>query len=167
MNKRYKIGIFGSGTDSVMEDVQKRRAELESKMRSLCERLAAIGATKASLDYAGAFYDGNGAVNVSVEPTEKGFKVQANGPSVLFIEFGSGAKYGGGHPEAGEFGYGPGTWSDGPNGNGHWDNPNGWWLPKSAGGGKSWGNPPAAAMYNARKEIEHQIRNAVKEVFGN
>lgn len=134
----------------------------EEKARELAERLAALGATVASIRFSRAVYTGQKDVDVTVEELPNGYKVKADGESVLFIEFGSGVTYGYGHPEAGEFGMGPGTY---PDGKGHWDDPKGWYLPKSAGGGHTFGNPPAMPMYEARKAIEQELPRIVKEVF--
>lgn len=135
----------------------------EEKARELAERLASLGATVASIRFSRAVYTGQKDVDVTVEELPNGYKVKADGESVLFIEFGSGVTYGYGHPEAGEFGMGPGTY---PDGKGHWDDPKGWYLPKSAGGGHTFGNPPAMPMYEARKAIEQELPRIVKEVFG-
>lgn len=134
----------------------------EEKARELAERLASLGATVASIRFSRAVYTGQKDVDVTVEELPNGYKVKADGESVLFIEFGSGVTYGYGHPEAGEFGMGPGTY---PDGKGHWDDPKGWYLPKSAGGGHTFGNPPAMPMYEARKAIEQELPRIVKEVF--
>lgn len=134
-------------------------ADLSRKADELCRRLAELGATRATLDYSNAYYDGTNDVNVTVEAIAHGYRVRASGNAVLFIEFGSGT-IGGGHPRP-EI-YGPGTWSDGPNGKGHWQDPNGWYY---AHGLKSMGNPPAAAMYHAEQEVKDAIERIASEVF--
>lgn len=134
-------------------------ADLNRKADELCGRLAELGATRATLDYSGAYYDGTNDVSVAVEPIAHGYRVRAAGNAVLFIEFGSGT-IGFGHPDPGN--YGPGTWSDGPNGKGHWANPNGWYY---AHGQKSMGNPPAAAMYHAEQEVKDAVERIASEVF--
>lgn len=135
-------------------------ADLNRKADELCRRLAELGATRATLDYSGAYYDGTNDVSVAVEPIAHGYRVRASGNAVLFIEFGSGT-IGGGHPRPEN--YGPGTWSDGPNGKGHWQDPNGWYY---AHGQKSMGNPPAAAMYHAEQDVINAIQRIADEVFG-
>ena len=95
-------------------------ADLIEKANTVCERLATIGAVRASLDFSRAIYNGTNDVAVTVEPISNGYAIHARGNAVLFIEFGSGASYGYGHPEP--EGYGPGTYP----GKGHWDDPNGW-----------------------------------------
>ena len=135
-------------------------ADLIEKANELCRRLADIGKVRAELDFSNAIYDGTNDVSVSqVEPIDNGYAIHATGNAVLFIEFGSGT-IGGGHPES--EGYGPGTWSDGPNGKGHWQDPGGWYYRH---GEKSIGNPPAAAMYHAKQDVLQEVQRIADEVF--
>ena len=131
-------------------------ADLIEKANTVCERLAAIGAVRASLDFSRAIYNGTNDVAVTVEPIDNGYAIHATGNAVLFIEFGSGASYGYGHPEP--EGYGPGTYP----GKGHWDDPNGWWYGNHE---HSYGNPPAQAMYNAKRDIQAEVQRIADEVF--
>lgn len=160
--KKIVVPLSESGIQKIQDELMVYRKWQEEKARELAERLAALGATVASIRFSRAVYTGKKDVDVTVEALPNGYKVKADGESVLFIEFGSGVTYGYGHPEAGEFGMGPGTY---PNGKGHWDDPKGWYLPKSAGGGHTFGNPPAMPMYEARKAIEQELPRIVKEVF--
>lgn len=161
--KRIVVPLSESGIQKIQDELTVYRKWQEEKARELAERLASLGATVASIRFSRAVYTGPKDVDVTVEELPNGYKVKADGESVLFIEFGSGVTYGYGHPEAGEFGMGPGTY---PDGKGHWDDPKGWHLPKSAGGGHTFGNPPAMPMYEARKAIEQELPRIVKEVFG-
>lgn len=161
--KRIVVPLSESGIQKIQDELTVYRKWQEEKARELAERLASLGATVASIRFSRAVYTGPKDVDVTVEELPNGYKVKADGESVLFIEFGSGVTYGYGHPEAGEFGMGPGTY---PDGKGHWDDPKGWYLPKSAGGGHTFGNPPAMPMYEARKTIEQELPRIVKEVFG-
>lgn len=161
--KRIVVPLSESGIQKIQDELTVYRKWQEEKALELAERLASLGATVASIRFSRAVYTGQKDVDVSVEELPNGYKVKADGESVLFIEFGSGVTYGYGHPEAGEFGMGPGTY---PDGKGHWDDPKGWFLPKSAGGGHTFGNPPAMPMYEARKAIEQELPRIVKEVFG-
>lgn len=160
--KKIVVPLSESGIQKIQDELTVYRKWQEEKARELAERLAALGATVASIRFSRAVYTGKKDVEVTVEALPNGYKVKADGESVLFIEFGSGVTYGYGHPEAGEFGMGPGTY---PDGKGHWDDPKGWYLPKSAGGGHTFGNPPAMPMYEARKAIEQELPRIVKEVF--
>ena len=160
--KKIVVPLSESGIQKIQDELMVYRKWQEEKARELAERLAALGATVAAIRFSRAVYTGKKDVDVTVEALPNGYKVKADGESVLFIEFGSGVTYGYGHPEAGEFGMGPGTY---PDGKGHWDDPKGWYLPKSAGGGHTFGNPPAMPMYEARKAIEQELPRIVKEVF--
>ena len=131
-------------------------ADLIEKANTVCERLASIGAVRASLDFSRAIYNGTNDVEVTVEPIDNGYAIHARGNAVLFIEFGSGASYGYGHPEP--EGYGPGTYP----GKGHWDDPNGWWYGNHE---HSYGNPPAAAMYHAKQDVLQEVQRIADEVF--
>lgn len=160
--KKIVVPLSESGIQKIQDELTVYRKWQEEKARELAERLAALGAIVASIRFSRAVYTGKKDVEVTVEELPNGYKVKADGESVLCIEFGSGVTYGYGHPEAGEFGMGPGTY---PDGKGHWDDPKGWYLPKSAGGGHTFGNPPAMPMYEARKAIEQELPRIVKEVF--
>jgi hypothetical protein len=135
-------------------------ADLIEKANELCRRLAEIGQVRAKLDFSNAQYDGTNDVTVGpVEPIDNGYAVRASGNAVLFIEFASGV-IGAGHPEP--EGYGPGTWSEGPQGKGHWQDPDGWYYRH---GMKSIGNPPAAAMYHAKQDVSQEVQRIADEVF--
>lgn len=157
-----EVPLSVSGVQKLLDELQEYRRWQKEKAVELAQRLAMLGATVASIGFSRAIYSEMRDANVSVVAIPGGYAVKADGESVLFIEFGSGITYGSGHPEAQEFGMGPGTY---PEGKGHWDDPNGWWIPKSAGGGHTYGNPPAMPMYEARKQIEQELPRIVREVF--
>ena len=121
-----------------------------------------LGATVASIQFSRAIYNGSNDVSVRVDDTGSVAVIYAEGESVAFIEFGSGAKYGYGHPTAAEHGFGPGTWSDGDEGKGRWDHPKGWWYGDSE---HSYGNPPAMGMYKAVQEMTENVTRIAQEVF--
>ena len=145
-----------------IKELDRYKKWVQEKEEILRQRLAQLGATVASIEFSRAIYNGTNDVSVRVEDNGRKATIFAEGSAVLFIEFGSGEKYGGGHPDAGKFGYGPGTWSDGPNGKGKWDDPNGWYF---AHGQHSFGNPPAMAMLHARDAIVEQLTAIAREVF--
>lgn len=155
--------LSAAGLDELSRELDTFRRWQEEKARELLDRLAQLGAAEASVRFARAAYVGLKDAQVTAEPTDRGYVIRADGESVLFLEFGSGVTYGGGHPEAKAHGMGPGTY---PDGKGHWDDPRGWWLPRAKGGGHSYGNPPAMGMYQARKTVEEELVRIAKEVFG-
>lgn len=160
--KKIVVPLSVDGIDRLQKELKKYQAWQRRKAKELAERLAMLGASTASIRFSRAVYTGVKDANVSVVAAPNGYTVKADGESVLFIEFDSGVTYGSGHPEAQEFGMGPGTY---PNGKGHWDDPRGWYLPKEKGGGHTYGNPPAMPMYEARKQIEQELPRIVREVF--
>ena len=147
---------------NAIKELRRYNAWIQSKEKELRLRLAMLGATVASIKFSRAIYNGTNDISVRVDDTGSTATIYAEGESVAFIEFGSGKKYGYGHPQAGELGFGPGTWSDGEEGKGHWDNEHGWWY---GSGQHSYGNPPAMAMYSAVKEITENVTKIAKEVF--
>lgn len=150
-----------SVSDAIKE-LDRYKRWVQEKEKILRERLAQIGVSIASMEFNQAVYNGTNDVSVRIENNGSKATILAEGSAVLFIEFGSGDKYGHGHPDAGKFGYGPGTWSNGPSGKGHWDDPNGWYY---AHGKRSFGNPPAMAMVHARDAILEQFTAIAREVF--
>lgn len=145
-----------------IKELNRYKRWVQEKEEILRQRLAHLGGTVASIEFSRAIYNGTNDVSVRVEDNGRKATIFAEGSAVLFIEFGSGEKYGGGHPDAGKFGYGPGTWSDGPNGKSKWNDPNGWYF---AHGQHSFGNPPAMAMVHARDAILEQLTAIAREVF--
>ena len=160
--KKIAVPLSVAGINQLQTKLEEYQRWQQERAKELAERLAVLGGTVASIRFKRSFYKGMMDATVSVVAIPDGYKVVANGESVLFIEFGTGIKHGYGHPEAQEFGMGPGTY---PDGEGHWDDPDGWYLPKSAGGGHTYGNPPAMPMYEARKQIMQELPAIVKEVF--
>lgn len=150
------------GLDAVIRRLENLVDSLETKKKDFLQRLADIGVDTAKIHFSNASYDGDRTVDV--DPAwidDNTIVVQASGKSVLFIEFGSGL-IGYGHELAEQFGYGPGTWSDSEQGKGHWADPKGWYYEH---GKKSYGNPPARAMYEASKEMRRQMLDIAREVF--
>ena len=166
MAKTIRInGISEETIAAAVKELREYAEWMERKEAELRSRLASRGATVASIQFSRAIYNGTNDVSVRVDDTGSVAVIYAEGESVAFIEFGSGEKYGAGHPQAGEFGVGPGTWStdESLGGKGHWDNPKGWWY---GHGQHSYGNPPAMAMYNAVQAMTEDITTIAMEVFG-
>ena len=145
-------------TDAIKE-LKKYKRWVAKKERELRMRLATRGATVASIQFSRAVYSGTNDVTVRVDDDGSGATIYADGSSVAFIEFGSGAKYGYGHPMNAELGTGAGTY---PAGKGHWDDPRGWYY---GHGEHTFGNPPAMAMLNARDRMVEELTQIAREVF--
>lgn len=162
MPRKIQAKLSASSIGAAILQLQEYKANMQRKTDELCRRLAEMGAVRISLGYARAVYTGEKDISVSVEPRRNGYAIVANGESVMFVEFGAGITYGYGHPMDGELGMGPGTY---PDGKGHWDDPKGWWLPKDAGGGHTFGNPPSMVMYRTARELEDAVLQVAREVF--
>ncbi len=162
MNKVIRVDPFDrKSIDAAINQIKAYKAWVAVKEKELREKLAARGVSVAEVKFRGAVYDGRNDISVRWEDDGAKATIYASGQAVAFIEFGSGAKYGYGHPQASEFGLGPGTWSDGPNGKGHWDDPDGWWYNHK----RTFGNPPAMAMYEAVQQMTQTLAEIATEVF--
>lgn len=162
MAKVIKVSLSDESIKSAITEINRYKAWVLQKERELRLRLASLGATVASIQFSRAIYNGSNDVSVRVDDTGSVAVIYAEGESVAFIEFGSGKKHGYGHPQADEFGFGPGTWSEGDAGKGHWDNSKGWYYGSSQ---HSYGNPPAMAMYSAVQRMSEEITTIAREVF--
>lgn len=134
---------------------------IDQKTTEMLEKLASIGVVEVHIGYDNAL-KGIDKIDVTSEWTSpNSIVVRASGKEVAFVEFGAGL-IGYGHPQAGEFGVGPGTY---PDGKGHWNDPNGWWYKDSTGTHHSKGNEASMVMYNTARKLEQEVERVVKEVF--
>lgn len=161
MKRKYTVDIFsGDGLDELIKGLDEYERWIKRKSDELASRLAALGATSASIGFATALYNGTNDVVITVEHIGDGhYAVKANGETALIIEYGSGVTMGYGHPEVGSFG--PGTYP----GQTHAMDPNGWWYTQDGESRHSYGNPPNAPMYNSVKNLEQEFARIVQEVF--
>lgn len=142
---------------AIVRDYRERVAQV----KEICRRLSDYGLLLADVSFNGVAYDGNKDVFVTVEETSNGYRILASGKTALILEFGAGITYGHGHPQEAEFGMGAGTYP----GQKHALDPKGWRLPKSAGGGRTYGNPPSMSMYNAAQAIKREVQRVAEEVL--
>lgn len=160
---KITVELSEASLQAAVDELNKYARWVERKTDELRSRLATIGATAASIRFSRAIYNGTNDVSVRVDDTGSVAVIYAEGESVAFIEFGSGKKYGYGHPLAGQLGVGPGTYpTDKNGGKGWWANDNGWWYAK---GKHTYGNPPAQAMIAARDMIAENVARVAREVF--
>lgn len=161
-----KLSLSKDGIKTAIKQCKEIEKTLKKAEKEIVERLAVIGATKASLGFASAVIQGDNDVKVSVKIKGTHATITASGNEVGFIEFGSGARYGYGYP-VGETEVttpiGPGTY---PNGKGHWDDPKGWWYVDAFGTKHhTYGNPPNAPMFHASLAIQEEAERVVREVL--
>ena len=176
------LQIEVKGLDRLVKRLENYAKDLDQKKRDFLERLADIGVNTAIIRFADAEYDGTNDVVVERASwiNENTIAVRATGSSVLFIEFGTGVSFPE-HPQADEFGYYHGMY-----GKGQGMNVNGWIyrgeqgthgmpvaikdkdgkvLGQKEGIYRTFGNPPARAMYEASKDMRNELLNIAKEVF--
>ena len=164
MSKTITVGLSNESFEAAAKALRQYADWVKGKETELRRRLAERGAEVARIRFSGANYDGKNDVTVRVDNTGNVAVIYAEGKAVAFIEFGSGAAYGYGHPQASEFGVGPGTYSDNEDlgGKHHWAEPDGWYY---AHGKRSLGNLPAMAMYDAVQAIAESVLEVAREVF--
>lgn len=154
-----RLAINGFDTASIQSAINTLNQYVQTTVPTLCMAIAQHGVGVARPIFDSATYDGTNDVTVQAQQTSNGAAVHASGNAVLFIEYGAGAIY----PNyPGVDPYGRGSWSMGPNGKGHWNDPNGWYY---AHGKKSWGNPPAAAMFHAEQSMNNNAQRIAKTVL--
>ena len=159
--KTIKVPLSVAGIDRAIKELEEYQKWFNERTRVFLDRLAKEGCEVAQAGFKTATYDGDNDVKVSVDDLGETVRaVVALGRATLFIEFGSGVITPL-HPETPD-GLGRGSWSDGPNGKGHWQDPNGWYY---AHGKKSRGNPANMAMYEAVKDLENRLGQIAREVF--
>ena len=150
--KKITISLSTNDLEMLAGMFENYKQVIDSKADELAEALAKVGKESAELGFAQAYYDGNNDVKVDYQHRGDGvYAVIADGNAATFIEFGAGL-IGYGHPEP--HGMTPGSYST-TVGKGLWANPEGWIYEHHSP--RSHGNPPAMAMYNAKKEIETRI----------
>ena len=163
MTKVINICLNTASIEAAINEVRDYKAWIRRKTTEFVERLANEGAIQALIGYESAYYRGPKDVDVNVEDRgDNTFAIVASGETILILEFGAGVTYGYGHPLAEQYGMGPGTY---PDSKGHWDDPKGWWLPKEAGGGHTFGNAPSMTMYKVGKDLRERIVEIAREVF--
>jgi hypothetical protein len=162
--KKTKIKITLDEIDKAIKDIDKYKNELLKKEKLFLERLADIGVREASVRFTTAMYDGTNNTEVTLDTTDKGYVIIAEGESVAFIEFGAGVYHNTAEPY-------PNTRPNGIVGIGEYG--------KGKGKQRAWGykdetgelvitrgNPAAMPMWYASEEMKNAITKIAREVFG-
>ena len=164
MSRKIHIEVFDP--ESVREGAAQLREYakwITAKAQALMDRLAQYGLKRVQAGYAAVPYDGIKDYHVEVEQRDENtYAIVASGATILFLEFGSGIRYGAGHPLNSEFGMGPGTYP----GQTHVPDPGYWWYTGADGESHfSAGNAPSMAMYIAGMDMRMEIERIAREVF--
>lgn len=166
-SRKISVPLTTAGIEQLIREVKEYETWIQRKAQELAERLAQYGFNYARIEFARAQYDGErGKIDISVERRsgKNRYAVVASGEEILFIEFGTGVRYGYGHPDAAKYGMGPGTYPI-PPGKGHWNDPGGWYIPLEKGGRHTYGNPPNMSMFRTGKELHSVLERIARDVF--
>lgn len=167
-----------SSVERFAEALNAYKAKLQRLATELPRVLAEYGAEQARVRFSTAAYDilavsgtddigkigSSGAdVTVTTEPIENGYRINANGREVAFIEFGAGVWFNG---EEGYYGERPaGIVGIGEYGKGYGSRPvwafkgeNGEWV-------KTHGTPASNALYFTARDIEDMIAETARGIL--
>ena len=169
---RIQIDIFDANSiENAIKELRAYQESIEPRVEEVIGELADMGAYTAQQSFDSVYYsdpDDTGVI-VYADKTKRGAEIKARGDQVAFREFGTGVKYGYGHPmprlEDGTS-MEIGSWSESPQGKGHWNDPNGWSY-KTITGRKvrTYGDRPAKGMYNAMIEILTNADSVIRKIF--
>lgn len=154
--------------DTVINQVKKYQSSIGVKQKLLMKKLSEIGVEVAVSAFTEVPYDGEKDFSVDTHWEDNTLVIEATGDTVLFLEFGAGV-FQPPYPIStsyvrGEYGQGKGKNKS-------------WTYYGTKGGTKvvevdgktvyrTYGNPPARAMYDASKEMRERILEIAKGVFG-
>ena len=160
--KTITLQLSADSCAKAIEELEKRKKEIDPKLDEVCIRLAEIGAQEAQLHAMMSRGYGNDDVQVSTEPMENGYKVVMSGADIYFVEFGTGifaGEYAGDTSNV-SVGIMPGDWSETHakqySTKGYWFYDNVFYR----------GTPAEMPMYHAGKRMREEMPRIVKEVFG-
>lgn len=170
---KIKVRLSDAGLRDAERQIQEYKATLNQKAQEFVRALADKGLDVAKVRFANAEYAGSNDVSCRVEQNGNTCAIVAEGKSVAFIEFGTGAHhngYGGELP--------PGVGAHGSYGKGQGANRRWYYYgdPGNAGtpvkqvDGKGQlnytdGNEPAMAMWGAVEEMASQVEATWREVW--
>jgi hypothetical protein len=170
---KIKVRLSDAGLRDAERQIQEYKATLNQKAQEFVRALADKGLDVAKVRFASAEYAGSNDVSCRVEQNGNTCTIVAEGKSVAFIEFGTGAHhngYGGELP--------PGVGAHGSYGKGQGANRRWYYYgdPGNAGtpvkqvDGKGQlnytdGNEPAMAMWGAVEEMASQVEATWREVW--
>lgn len=170
---KIKVRLSDAGLRDAERQIQEYKATLNRKARALAFRLSWLGLEVAKIRFENAEYAGSNDVKCHINQKDKTCTIVAEGKSVAFIEFGTGAHhngYGGELPPGvgahGSYGQGKGAgrrwYYYGDSGNAG--------TPVKQVDGKGQlnytdGNEPAMAMWGAVEEMASQVEATWREVW--
>ena len=169
MAKTIQITLSQSSIQAAIKELDKYKKSLEMKCQIFVNKLSQEGLQVVQMSMQSIPDKDKGGYYTEIinnnDGTMKSATIRLTGDKILLIEFGAGIRYASpGHPKAGEFGYGVGTYP----GQTHAEDPNGWWYrDESDNPHHSYGNRAYMPMYNAGTAMKLRMQSLAREVFGN
>lgn len=162
--KIIKMSLSVSSIDNAIAELKAYRDSIDRKKDKLLEELANIGVKEASVRFTTAMYDGVNDSSVSLETTNSGYAIIAEGHAVAFIEFGAGVYHNAGDPYPNP--RPEGIVGIGEYGKGHGKRQAWGFVDDSGELVITHGNPAAMPMWYASEEMRSKIQKIAQEVFG-
>lgn len=165
--KQIKFFLSQKSIQSAIKQVEEYKKSLPSKCELLVRLLAEHGMSVSKAIIEQHIFSGQTLNSIRIENrSDSGItrmSIVVESDAILFLEFGSGILYSGTvNPKSAELGMGPGTYP----GEGHWDDPNGWWYLGDDGEyHHSFGIEAAMPMYRATMDIVRNVGTIAKAVF--
>lgn len=176
MRKTIHLSLNSRSFQELYKELDALKADLAIKQERLIEKLADRGIQVMRTALSNHIYTGETIDSIEVDVETNGTRtvgaISVGGRAIMFLEFGAGL-VGYGHPRAGEFGLGPGTYP----GTGHWNKPGGWWYPTNDPAlaiqtdkyGQMWafsrGQRPLQPVHQATEYMKRVVAEVAKEVF--
>lgn len=170
---KIKVRLSDAGLRDAERQIQEYKTTLNKKAQEFAKALTDKGLDVAKVRFANAQYAGSNDVSCRVEQNGNTCAIIAEGKSVAFIEFGTGAHhngYGGELP--------PGVGAHGSYGKGQGANRRWYYYGESGNAGTpvkqvdgkgllnyTDGNEPAMAMWGAVEEMASQVEATWREVW--
>lgn len=163
MSKIIKCKLDVDSLDKAIKELKEYQDELQSKLELFMDALLSVGFTEASNRAASFMGDSEPASVVKEYTVKEKDRIVATislvGKDAIFIEFGAGIQFNPvDHPQAGEFGYGPGTYP----GQTHVPMPGYWYYD---GGKLSVGTEAKMPIYFASETMRNNAVQKAIDVF--
>ena len=159
--RKISFGLSTKEINRAIREVEKYKAELNTKVSMLIEALTDYGVeiAKVQVRQLGAWYTGELESSISgyFSPSTGVGIIKAGAPYAVYVEFGTGV-VGAGSPHPA-----PAGWRYDVNAHGE----SGWWYYNDRDGKMHWtkGMPSRPFMYNTARELEQECVKIAKEVF--
>ena len=170
---KIKVRLSDAGLRDAERQIQEYKTTLNKKAQEFAKALADKGLDVAKVRFANAEYAGSNDVSCRVEQNGNTCTIVAEGKSVAFIEFGTGANHNGYGGELKFACSAPSPHGKGQGANRRWyyyGDPGNAGTPVKQVDGKGQlnytdGNEPAMAMWGAVEEMASQVEATWREVW--